>query len=146
MNTTQPWAGLPDHIKRQAAPDMLAGKTWMYYGNRIEHPGADELRRWVEIAPQSPQAGAESVTSIRAAEPGISQRIARKRTREGKRGFERDKRAREEKPMTRHQKRDAVDRALLANVGISVREIARKLGVSHTFIAMRLRKGGNVAG
>ena len=130
MNTTQSWAGLPDHIKRQAAPDMLAGKTWMYWGNIVENPGADELQRWVEIAPQLPQEGEGVAGSVRTAKPNISRRIAC---------------AREGKTMNRQQKRDAVDRALLGNVGISDREIARTLGVSHTFIALRRRKAGNVA-
>lgn len=115
MTTTQSWAGLPDHLKRQAAPDMLAGKAWMYFGNWIEHPGADELRRWVVIAPQSPQAGAA---------------VANTRPR---------------KPTTRQEKRDAVDLALLKNAELPDREHGRILGVSHTFIAMRRRKAGNVA-
>ena len=132
MNTTQSWAGLPEHIKRQAAPDMLAGKGWYFYGCKIEHPGADELSRWAGLAPQSPQAGAESAGSI-TAEPGISARIAHTRAREGK-------------PMTRQQKRDAVDQALSRNVNVPDRELARSLAVSHTFIALRRRKTGNVAG
>lgn len=126
MSTTQSWAGLPDHTKRQAAPDMLAGKDWMYFGNRIEHPGADELRRWAGLAPQSPQAGAEVAGSITAAEPNISRQKG--------------------EPMTRQQKRDAVDEALLAFVSVPDRELARRLGVSHTFVSLRRRKAGNIAG
>ena len=128
MNTTQSWSGLPDHIKRQAAPDMLAGKGWYFFGCKIEHPGVDELRRWDGTEPRSPQAGAESVTSIRTAEPNISRQKG--------------------EPMTRQQKRDAVDEALSSNVNVTIpdRELARKLGVSHTFIALRRRKAGNVAG
>ncbi len=122
MSTTQCWAGLPDHIKRQAAPDMLAGKDWHHFGRKIEHPGADELRQWAGLAPQSPQAGAVVAGSITAAEPG--------------RG----------KPITQQQKRDAVDLALSRNIKVTDRELARKLGVSHTFIALRRRKVGNVAG
>lgn len=122
MNTTQSWAGVPDDIKRQAAPDMLAGKTWMHWGRRIEHPGADELRKWAGLAPQSAQAGAEVAGSIGTAEPNISER------------------------MTREGKRQAVDSALAAHPAMSNRELARKLGVSHAFIALRRRKVGNVAG
>jgi hypothetical protein len=61
MNATQSWAGLPDHIKRQAAPDMLAGKGWYHFGRLIEHPGADELRRWA--------GGGSSPEEIPAASP-----------------------------------------------------------------------------
>ncbi|MCK9589285.1 MAG: hypothetical protein M0Q93_07970 [Terrimicrobiaceae bacterium] len=49
------------------------------------------------------------------------------------------------KPTTRQEKRDAVDLALLKNAELPDREHARQLGVSHTFIAMRRRKGGNVS-
>ncbi len=45
----QPWAPLPETIKREAAPEMLAGKTWMFYGRKIENPGAAELRRWLPL-------------------------------------------------------------------------------------------------
>lgn len=124
MSTIQSWAGLPDDIKRQAAPDMLAGKGWYWVMRLVEDPGADELRRWAGIAPQSPQVGAESVTSITAAEPGINARIAR--TREGK--------------------RQAVDSALTANPEASNREIARSTGTTHPFVALRRRLRGNVTG
>ena len=127
MSTTQSWSGLPDHYKRQAAPEMLAGvKNWQFYGCVVERPDDDTLRRWAGLAPQSPQAGAESITSIRTAEPNISQQKS--------------------EPMTRQQKRDAVDQALSSFVKVPDRELARKLGVSHTFIALRRRKAGNIAG
>lgn len=125
MSTTQSWAGLPDDIKRQAAPDMLAGKGWYWVMRLVENPGADELRKWAGLAPQSPQAGADVAGSITAAEPNISPNKG--------------------EPMTRQQKRDAVNQALSSDVTISDRELARKLGVSHTFIALRRRKAGNVA-
>ena len=135
MNTTQSWSGVPDHIKRQAAPDMLAGKVWMYYGNRIEHPGADELRQWagvVSASPQNPPTIAGNVT------PASGQPEARPRAHGANPSPRR--------LMTRQQKRHAVDEALLKNAEIPDRELARKLGVSHTFIALRRRKAGNVAG
>jgi len=47
--------------------------------------------------------------------------------------------------MTRQEKRDAVDLALSKNGTLSDRELARMLGVSHTFVSMRRRDGGNVA-
>jgi hypothetical protein len=133
----QSWAGLPDHYKRQAAPEMLAGKGWYYFGGLVQHPGADELRRWVDSAPQTPQAGVDSAGSIRAAEAGINARIAH--TREG---ISSDI----AHPRTREGKRQAVDSALTANPDASNRELARRLNLSHTFIALRRRKAGNVAG
>jgi len=134
MNSTQSWAGLPDSIKRQAAPDMLAGKDWYHFGNRIENPGADELRRWAGVAPQSPQAGAEVAGSI-APSPG--QPEARQRAHSAN--------LRPRKPVTRQEKREAVDLAIFKNPDLPDRELARLLGVSHTFVAMRRRKAGNVA-
>ncbi len=175
MNTTQSWAGLPDHIKRQAAPDMLAGGGWYHHGRLIEHPGGDELRRWAGIAPQSPQAGAEVAGSIEATEAGVFGQIrAPARTapqntamiagdvvpapgqpeaRHGAhsanprpRNFDTDTRPRAGKPMTRQEKRDAVDLSLSENGSPPDRERARLLGVSHTFVALRRRAAGNVAG
>lgn len=45
----QPWGSLPDTIKAQAAPDMLEGKTWQYYGRPVERPSNAELRRWLPL-------------------------------------------------------------------------------------------------
>lgn len=148
---TQSWAGLPDHHKRQAARDMLAGeKNWQFYGCVVERPDDDTLRRWAGLAPQSPQAGAESVTSIRAAEPGISQRIAH--TREGISSDIAHAREDAGKPISvsiarthaREGKRQAVDSALTANPDASNREIARITGTTHPFVALRRRLRGNV--
>lgn len=155
MTTTQSWAGLPDSIKRQAAPDMLAGKGWYHFGRMIEHPGADELRRWAGLAPQSPQAGATVAGSIRTAEAGVSAEIrTHARTapenpapldQPGARQRAHSANPRPRKPVTRQEKREAVDLALPTNADTPDRELARLLGVSHTFIAMRRRKAGNVA-
>jgi len=134
MNTTQSWAGLPDHIKRQAAPDMLAGKDWCCYGCKIEHPGADELRRWAGITsalPQMPAIVAGNVTPA-SDRPEVRQRAHSARDTIPK-------------PMTRQEKRQAVDIALRKNDNVSDRELSRLLGVSHTFIANRRRMLGNVA-
>ena len=49
MSDFQPWASLPAHIKAQAAPDLLEGKTWSYYGREVENPGTRELRRWLPL-------------------------------------------------------------------------------------------------
>lgn len=126
MNSTIPFNRLPDSQKPGAAKSLLAGaRDWMFFGDLVEPPGEDELRRWAGLAPQSPQAGVDNAGSNTAAEGGISVDIAHPRTREGK--------------------RQAVDSALTATPDASNREIARKLGVSHTFISMRRRKAGNVA-
>ena len=47
MSTFQSWSGLPDFIKRQAAPDMLRGMQWYFYGMPVVNPGQEELLRWV---------------------------------------------------------------------------------------------------
>lgn len=45
--TTQTWDSLPDHIKQQAAPEMLAGVAWSYFGKPVERPRDSELTRWI---------------------------------------------------------------------------------------------------
>lgn len=44
---TQPWHTLPDSIKRQAAPDLVAGKTWIHWGKVVEVPCLQELCLWL---------------------------------------------------------------------------------------------------
>lgn len=48
-DTLQPWAPLPETIKREAAPEMLAGKSWVHFGRPVEHPGDRELGRWLPM-------------------------------------------------------------------------------------------------
>ena len=45
--TIQTWDSLPDHIKQQAAPEMLSGATWSYFGKPVERPRDSELTRWI---------------------------------------------------------------------------------------------------
>jgi hypothetical protein len=47
MSSIQSWSGLPEHIKRQAAPDMLRGVQWHFWGVPVANPGNEELLRWV---------------------------------------------------------------------------------------------------
>jgi hypothetical protein len=48
MNTPlQSWASLPDHIKQQAAPELLSGAAWSYFGKPVERPRDSELARWI---------------------------------------------------------------------------------------------------
>jgi CMP-2-keto-3-deoxyoctulosonic acid synthetase len=43
----QTWDSLPESIKRQAAPEMLAGAVWSYFGRPVERPRDSELTRWI---------------------------------------------------------------------------------------------------
>lgn len=43
----QTWASLPDHIKPQAAVEMLSGAAWSYFGRPVERPRDSELMRWI---------------------------------------------------------------------------------------------------
>ena len=43
MSAIQSWSGLPEHIKRQAAPDMLRGVEWQFWGVPAMNPGKEEL-------------------------------------------------------------------------------------------------------
>ena len=43
----QSWASLPDHIKPQAAVEMLAGTVWSYFGRPVERPSDAVLARWL---------------------------------------------------------------------------------------------------
>ena len=45
--TIQTWDSLPESIKRQAAPEMLAGAVWSYFGKVVERPRDSELSRWI---------------------------------------------------------------------------------------------------
>jgi hypothetical protein len=45
--TIQTWDSLPESIKRQAAPEMLAGAVWSYFGRPVERPRDSELTRWI---------------------------------------------------------------------------------------------------
>lgn len=45
--TIQTWASLPDHIKQQAAPELISGVAWSYFGKPVERPRDSELTRWI---------------------------------------------------------------------------------------------------
>jgi len=130
-NQSQSWAGLPDFHKRQAARDMLAGRVWSYYGNKVEHPGEVELRRWLANvttdAKQEPPAPTREAGRI----SGTSRTSARKR-------LVGNPIAPAPAPrLTNRQKRTAVDEALVQAPALSDRAIAGQLGVSHTYVANR---------
>ena len=105
---TIPFQKLPATIKPEAAAAMLAGKAWFHWGNQTEHPGDDELNRWIP-----------SHAGNVATDTGF--RIVEKTPQR----------------MTREQKRSAVDAALKAHPQATNREIARLTATSHTFVSMR---------
>ena len=103
-----PFQKLPDSIKPEAAAALLAGKTWFHWGNQAEHPGDDELKRWIP-APAGNVATGEGLRIVDATLPR----------------------------MTQKQKRSAADAALKAHPQATNREIARLTATSHTFVAIR---------
>lgn len=105
---TTPFQKLPDSTKPEAAAAMIQGKIWMHWSQETEHPGDDELKRWIP-APAGNVATDHVLRIVDAPEPR----------------------------MTRKQKRKAVDSALEANPQATNREIARLTATSHTFVAIR---------
>ena len=105
---TIPFQKLPDSIKPEAAAAMLAGKIWFHWGKQAEHPGDDELKRWIP-APAGNVATDAGLRIVDATSPR----------------------------MTQKQKRSAVDTALKAHPQVTNREIARLTATSHTFVAIR---------
>jgi hypothetical protein len=105
---TTPFQKLPDTIKPEAAAAMLAGKAWFHWGNQTEHPGDEELNRWIT----APAGNVATGTGFRIVEKPPQR-------------------------MTREQKRSAVDAALKAHPQATNREIARLTSTSHTFVSIR---------
>jgi hypothetical protein len=103
-----PFQKLPDTMKPEAAAALLAGKTWFHWGQETEHPGDDELKRWIPAS--AGNVATDHVLRIVDAP---------------------------ESRMTRKQKRMVVDAALEANPQATNREIARLTATSHTFVAIR---------
>jgi len=105
---TIPFQKLPDSIKPEAAAALLAGKTWFHWGKQAEHPGDDELKRWIP----APTGNVATGAGLRIVDPPAHR-------------------------MTRKQKRSAVDTALKAHPQATNREIAHLTATSHTFVAIR---------
>ena len=105
---TIPFQKLPESIKPEAAAALLTGKTWFHWGRETEHPGDDELKRWIPASAGN-VATDHVLRIVDAPEPR----------------------------MTRKQKRMVVDAALEANPQAPNREIARLTATSHTFVAIR---------
>ena len=129
-----PFRKLPDCIKPEAAAAMIAGKTWFHWGNQAEHPGDDELKRWIPATAgngfagicgtdsASPAGNKSSGAMLRNAE--ISRKLA---------------------AVPHAKKQFLADCLIAAKPNLSNRQLARVAGVSHTYIANRRRitKGGN---
>jgi hypothetical protein len=125
MSATQSWHGLPEHIKRQAAPDMLRGVQWQFWGVPVMNPGEEELLRWV---------------------PYSGQRVMELLEKGNRGNLVQRTRAALEKPQTptlyrsnRDKGRD-VEAALRADPAKSNRAIARETGTTHPFVAKLRRK------
>ena len=130
---TIPFQKLPDSTKPEAAAAMLAGKTWMHWGQETEHPGNDELFRWIlpgefvgicetdSATSRAPASGNDSIS-------GMMKNVKVCKHPEG--GIQ-------------HLKRKRADILLAARADLSDRELARLAGVSHTYIAKRRRVATN---
>ena len=145
---TIPFERLPDHLKPKAAPEILGGRDWYYYGSRVETLGEEELKRWIpasdfvaicgEDSDPNPKGfvgicGTDSATSRAPASGNDSTSEMLKNVKvckypEG--GIQRLKRKR-------------ADILLAARPDLSDRELARLAGVSHTYISKRRRLATN---
>jgi|GEM_PF-1667043 len=138
---------LPDHLKPQAAPDILAGKTWFYYGNLVESPGADELRRWIPNARGFVAiCGSESATNgndfVSICE---TESAAPAGNKSSGAMFKNADISRNRESVPHAKKRILADALIAMKSNLSNRELARVAGVSHTYIANRrkIARSGN---
>lgn len=130
---TIPFQKLPDSIKPEAAAALLAGKTWFHWGNQSEHPGDDELKRWILPGEfvgicETDSATSRALASGNDSTSGMMKIADVCKYPEG--GIQRLKRKR-------------ADILLAARADLSNRELARLAGVSHTYIAKRRRVATN---
>jgi hypothetical protein len=119
---------LPDSIKPEAAVALLEGRAWFDWGRETEHPGDDELKRWIpapagngfvgicETDSATPAGNKSSGAMMKNAD--ISRKLA---------------------AVTHAKKRFLADCLIAAKPKLSNRELARVAGVSHTHIANRRR-------
>ena len=130
MRATQSWSGLPEHIKRQAAPDMLRGVQWQFWGVPVMNPGKAELLRWLP-APLRQTLGLPE-GDLKRTSAALEKRQPPTPTL-----------AKTAPPTLYRSNRDKgrdVEAALRANPAKSNREIARETGTTHPFVAKRRRK------
>jgi hypothetical protein len=127
---TIPFQKLPDSIKPEAAVALLEGRAWFDWGRETEHPGDDELKRWIPASAGNGFAGICGTDSATSRAPasgndstsGMMKNADVCKYPEG--GIQRLKRKR-------------ADILLAARPELSDRELARLAGVSHTFISRR---------
>ena len=123
-----PFQKLPDSIKPEAAAAMIAGKTWFHWGNQADHPGDDELNRWIPAPSGNGFAGICGTDSASPAGNKSSGAMLRN-----------DDISRNREPVPHAKKRFLADCLIAAKPKLSNRELARFAGVSHTFISSRRR-------
>ncbi len=116
-----PFQKLPDSIKPEAAASILDGKTWMHWGQEIERPSDDELRRWVASRKVIRGNIAKTFVALCDTDFGKSRNFTTLPPQHGIQAL----------------KRKRADVLIAARPELSDRELARLAGVSHTYIAMR---------
>ena len=123
-----PFRKLPDSIKPEAATALIAGKTWFHWGRETEHPGDDELKRWIPASAGNGFAGICEPDSASPAGNKSSGAMLRN-----------DDISRRLAAVPHAKKRFLADCLIAAKPKLSNRELARVAGVSHTHIANRRR-------
>lgn len=144
---TIPFQKLPDHIKQQAAPEILAGKTWFHWGDQVENPGLDELRRWIPEAKRfAAICGSESATSgnefVRCCKGDSAAPSGNKSSGAMMKNADV---SRNRQSVPHAKKRILADALIAMKPKLSNRELARVAGVSHTYISNRrkIAQSGN---
>lgn len=125
---TIPFQKLPDHLKPQAAPEILAGRDWYHWGEPVEHPGDEELKRWI---PASAGNGFVGICGSDSAAPAGNKSSGAL--------FKNADISRNREPVPHAKKRILADALIAMKPSLSNRELARVAGVSHTYIANRRR-------
>ena len=133
MSATHSWSGLPEHIKRQAAPGILRGIQRHFYGVPVANPGKEELVRWLSAPLRQTLDLPEGVNEgdLKRTSAALEKRQIPTPTS-----------ARTPPPTVYRSNRDKgrdVEAALRANPARSNREIARETATTHPFVAKRQR-------
>ncbi|MFM8831945.1 MAG: hypothetical protein ACKOHM_13190 [Spartobacteria bacterium] len=129
-----PFQKLPDSTKPEAAAAMLAGKTWFHWGEQVEHPGDDELKRWI---PSPAGNGFVGICGRDSAVPAGNKSSGAM--------FKNADVSRNREPVPHAKKRILADALIAMKPNLSNRQLARVAGVSHTYISNRrkIAQSGN---